>query len=66
MASSQCLHCVLHAFERHQGITSEAGGLSCLIVCIEFYTHCEHVGLRRAGGQAVIMFRFRVASLEAV
>jgi hypothetical protein len=35
---TQCVYCVLHAFERPQGTISEAEGLSQLNDCIVFYT----------------------------
>ena len=45
-SSTQCLYCVLHAVERHQGTISEAKGLSHLNVCGVFYTHLRDTRAR--------------------
>ena len=45
IVSTQCLHYVLHASERHQGTISEAEGLSQLTVCIDaFERHQGTIG----------------------
>ena len=48
IVSTQCLHCVLHASERHQGIISEPEGLSQLNGCVVFYMNLSDIRVSKA------------------